>query len=124
MLTTEEEKFIQYWEANRTKKKKTLTQLAIGLPLGLVLSLPILLSLLSGWNKNFKLVKEGETIEKKPMLDSREMLTQFTPDYLLVIIIAVLAIAIFIAIFQQKHKWDLQENQYLSLLQRKTQSHE
>jgi hypothetical protein len=36
----------------------------------------------------------------------------------------VLAIAIFIAIFQQKHKWDLQENQYLSLLQRKTQSHE
>jgi hypothetical protein len=37
MLTDEEIRFIKYWEKQRTRKKSTIWQLAIGLPLAVAI---------------------------------------------------------------------------------------
>jgi hypothetical protein len=36
MLSDEEKTFLEYWEKNREKEKKSFKQLMIGLPLGLL----------------------------------------------------------------------------------------
>ena len=53
MLTEDEKKFIVYWENNRTARKKTLKQLAIGLPLAVVVVVAIFV------NFFFRLVQTG-----------------------------------------------------------------
>ncbi len=98
MLTNEEEKFIQYWNLNREKQKRIATQLYIGLPAGLVLGLPILLNIFLDWNTQIKYMTRGE---------------------LNTILVAVLIIITFIAIFTVKHKWDMQEQLYKELLYKK-----
>ncbi len=96
MLSEEEKAFIIYWERNRVRQKKVFYQLLVGLPLGLLLALPILVNYLSGWDKRATMVGN----------------TQSNP---LVLIIAVLAIAFFFAIFNKRHKWEMNEQRYLEL---------
>lgn len=73
-----------------------MTQLMFGLPLGLVFGLPILLSfLLRGWYK------------RMPYISG----TQMT-----IILMAVLGIAVFYAIFRMKFKWELNEQRYRELI--------
>ena len=50
-LTPEEERFISYWEKNRQRERKSLNQLMIGFPLGIVFGAPILLNAFTGWYK-------------------------------------------------------------------------
>lgn len=98
-MNSSDEKFIEYWESARIKEKKWLNQLALGLPLGLVFGLPILLSvLLRGWYKRMPFVSG----------------TQFT-----IILMACLGIAVFYAIFRMKFKWDMNEQHYRELLQKR-----
>ena len=61
MLTDEERAFLDYWKQNRTKELKTWRQLLIGLPLGLIFSLPILINLFSGWYTRANMV--ARTVE-------------------------------------------------------------
>jgi len=96
MLTEEEQAFIAYWETNRLKQKKTFNQLLVGLPIGFIFSLPILVNFFSGWYKRADMVGRS----------------QFNPG---ILIAAVLAIAIFYAIFSKKHKWDMLEQKYTEL---------
>lgn len=95
-MTDEEKGFMLYWEENREKEKKTLRQLLIGLPLGLIFTLPILLNLFSGWDKRAAMIAN----------------TKLNP---VVLIVAVLAIACFFAIFNKKHRWDMNEQRYNEL---------
>ncbi|HRQ52100.1 MAG TPA: hypothetical protein PLR74_16240, partial [Agriterribacter sp.] len=74
-------------------------QLLIGLPLGLLLALPILVNYLSGWNKRATMVGNAQS-------------------HPLVLIIAVLAIAVFFSIFNRRHKWEMNEQRYLELKQK------
>jgi hypothetical protein len=97
MLTEEELNFIKYWEANRDKQKKIRNQLLIGLPTGLLFGLPILLNLFVDWNVQIKVITRGQ---------------------LNVMLIAVLIIVSFIAVFSIKHKWDLRELHYRELLEK------
>jgi pilus assembly protein TadC len=95
MLTEEEQKFVKWWQDNRVKEKKLLTQLSVGLPLGIAFGLPILLSVMfRGWYKRMPYVSG----------------TQLT-----VILIAVLSIVIFYAIFRMRFKWELHEQHYNEL---------
>lgn len=95
MLTEEEKKFVEWWQANRLKEKKILSQLTVGLPLGIAFGIPILLSLLfRGWYKRMPYVSG----------------TQLT-----VVLIAVLSIVVFYAIFRMRFKWDLNEQRYREL---------
>lgn len=108
MLTEEEKGFIEYWEANRLKRKRFFKQLAIGLPIGVLLVVSIFLSFFSGWHKQADIELRSQS--------------QSQPDYstiILVLIIAALLIVVFTAVFSARHKWDLNEQRYRELLGKK-----
>jgi hypothetical protein len=96
MLNEQEKMFVKYWEANRLKEKRIIKQLLIGLPVGVLFGLPVILILFSGkfWYKRADMVAT----------------THLNP---LVLIIAVVMIIVFVAIFYKRHQWDMKEQQYL-----------
>lgn len=95
MLSNEDKEFITWWEANSKREKKLVTQLSVGLPLGLAFGFPILLSVMfRGWYKNMPYVSGSQ---------------------LTVILIAVLLIIVFYAIFRMRMKWELNEQRYREL---------
>lgn len=98
MLTSEEESFIKWWEANREREKKVRNRWYIGLPTGLVLALPVLLNMFSGWNKQVEMISGGQMIA---------------------LLFAVLCIAAFMAIFSVRHKWEMREQAYKELMHKK-----
>jgi hypothetical protein len=101
MLNEQERMFIDYWEANRLKEKKVMKQLLVGLPVGALFGIPIILMLISGrfWYKRADI----------------EATSNLNP---LVLIVAVVIIIIFVAIFYKRHQWDMKEQQYLELKSR------
>ena|SRR5438045_474829 len=100
MLTNYEEDFLVYWKANRVREKRLLRQLFIGLPIGLLISGGIVLSLDLNWYKRANMVANAS----------------LNPYVLL---IALLAIVIFTAIFYKKFQWDMKEQRYRELLFKK-----
>ncbi|MDQ6814870.1 MAG: hypothetical protein M3040_14135 [Bacteroidota bacterium] len=100
MLTPDEEKFLIYWEKNRDKKPTLLSQLSIGLPLGLLLCAGILLNYVSGWYSRATMVANGQS----------------TP---LVLIVAFVLIIIFCSVFFKRHQREMNEQRYLELSYRK-----
>jgi len=102
MLSRHDEAFLQYWEKSRDREKKLLRQLFIGLPLGLLISGGIIFSLDLGWYSRANMVANS----------------QMNPYVLL---IAVVAIAVFTAIFYKKYKWDMNEQHYRELIFKKQQ---
>ncbi len=101
MLSAEEKEFVRWWEANRLKEKRLLKQLSIGLPLGLAFGFPILLSVLfRGWYKNMPYVSGSQ---------------------LTIIMIAVLLIVVFYAIFRMRFKWEINEQRYHEMKEKKDQ---
>lgn len=102
MLTEEEKTFVAYWEKNRERQATLKYQLLFGLPLGILVSLPLLVNFLFGrfWYKRADAVGSS----------------QFNP---LVLVFAVLLIAVFVAVFYKKFQWDKHEQRYLELTRRK-----
>jgi hypothetical protein len=103
MLTQEEEAFIQYWEHNRSRQKKIFRQFLIGIPIGLLFAIPIAINFSAGWYRR---------------ADMEANSGDFNP---IVLLIALLLIVGFIAIFYRQHKWDQYEQRYLELLARKNE---
>ncbi|ULQ54426.1 hypothetical protein [Flavihumibacter fluvii] len=93
MLTNEEKEFLIYWEANRTSRKKVFRQWLVGIPMGLLIGIPILLNYISGWDKRATMVAGS----------------QFNP---LVLLFALVVIVSFTAIFYKQHQWDQLEQRY------------
>jgi len=102
MLSKHDEDFLQYWEKSRDKEKKIMYRLFISLPLGLLISGGILFSLDLNWYQRANMVANSQT---NPI----------------VLLIAVVAIAVFTAIFYKKFKWDMNEQHYKELLFKKQQ---
>jgi len=96
MLTSEEEKFLLYWEANRTKEQSLFRQLLPGLSFGLIIGVAILLNFVSGWYKRANMVANSQS----------------TP---IVLVIGLFIIAIFCSIFYKRHKWEMNEQHFLEL---------
>ena len=98
MLTEREKQFILYWEANRDREKKTVKQLLIGLPVGLLFAIPIFLSVFSGqlWYKRAQMVANS----------------MMSP---VIMIIAVICIAVFVGVFYKRHQWEMRDQQYQEL---------
>jgi pilus assembly protein TadC len=95
MLTNDEKLFIEYWEKNRDKEKHFMRQLAGGLPIGLVFALPVLVVVIfHNWYKS---------------------MTYISGSQIIVIIIGVLGIAVFFALFRMKFKWENNEQLYKEL---------
>ena len=100
MLTPQEREFIAFWETNRLRRKKVVRQLLVGIPIGLAFVIPITINFLSGWYK-------------------RAAMEANSPDFNpLVLLVALLLIVGFTAIFWQRHKWDQYEQHYRELLAR------
>jgi membrane protein YdbS with pleckstrin-like domain len=105
MLTEEENGFIGYWENNRLRKKKVWRQLSIGLPLAVVLVIAIFANLFSGWDKRAEMEMKKEQ-----------------SSLILVLLAAALLIVAFVVIFSARHRWDLNEQRYRELLDRRNRS--
>jgi NADH:ubiquinone oxidoreductase subunit 5 (subunit L)/multisubunit Na+/H+ antiporter MnhA subunit len=101
MVTPQEEQFIQYWQQNRDREKKLFRQLLIGLPAGMMLAIGIVASLVT-----------AKWYERADMVAN----TELNPN---VLIIAILAIIVFVAIFYKKFQWDQKEQLYKELLSKK-----
>ena len=102
MLTEEEHGFIGYWENNRLRKKKVWRQLSIGLPLAVVLVTAIFANLFSGWDKRAEMEMKKEQ-----------------SSLILVLLAAALLIVAFVVVFSARHRWDLNEQRYRELLNRR-----
>jgi len=100
MLTKHEEQFIAYWEKNRERDKKLMRQFFIGLPIGLLVAGGILLSLDLNWYQRANMVANA----------------QLNP---FVLLIAMLSIVVFIAVFYKKYDWDMKEQRYRELICKK-----
>lgn len=98
MLTESERRFLQYWEANRLREKKLNKQLLLGLPIGLLFAVPVLILLFSG-----KFWYERANMEAN---------SHSSP---VVLMIAIICIALFVAVFYKRHQWEMKEQQYLEL---------
>ena len=98
MLNDNERRFLEYWETHRAGEKKLMRQLQIGIPIGLLFAIPILIFLFSGkmWYKRANAVAN----------------TQLNP---VVLIVAIIIITAFVAIFYKRHQWDMREQQYQEL---------
>lgn len=99
MLTQDEQRFIEYWRINREKEKKTMRQLLIGLPAGLVFALGIMAVFSAGWYQRANMVA-------------------YSSSSPYIFLIAIFVIIGFIAIFGKKHRWEMNEQQYLELLEK------
>jgi membrane protein YdbS with pleckstrin-like domain len=101
MLEKEEENFISYWSVQRLKKNQYLRKLSLGLPLAVLIVSALMINFLSGWYREAdKIIRSNSSV-------------------IIVVLIAIIAIVIFITIFSARHKWDLNELRYQELLKRK-----
>jgi integral membrane sensor domain MASE1 len=101
MLNKEEEEFIIYWKTHRDKQKRIFRQFLLGIPLGLLIVIPIVLNFFSGWYKRARMISG-------------------TPDFNPgVLLLALVLIVVFVAIFSRKFKWEQYEQRYTELLARK-----
>ena len=96
MLTPEEEKFLEFWEANRIKEKTLFRQLSLGMPLGVLIGIAILLNFMSGWYTRANMVAYSQS----------------TPY---VLIVAIVIIAVFCSVFYKRYKWEMNEQHFLEL---------
>ena len=95
MLSKDEKLFMEYWEKNRDKQKHFIYQLLGGLPVGLIFALPVLVAVIfHNWYKSMTYISGSQVI---------------------VIIIGVLGVAVFFAIFRMKFKWENNEQLYKEL---------
>ena len=102
MLTSEEIKFIEYWELNRSKQKRLVKQLFIGLPLGVLFAAMIFINFFSGWYKRADMIINSQS------------------SVIPVILVAIVLIVIFVSVFSVRHRWDINEQRYRELLSKKT----
>jgi cbb3-type cytochrome oxidase subunit 3 len=100
MLTPEETKFISYWGQNRDREKNIARQIFFGLPFGLLLGIGVLVVLESGWYERANMVANSQS---SPWL----------------LVLAIVAIAVFTGVFYKKYKWEMNEQRYLELLVKK-----
>jgi hypothetical protein len=104
MLTEEEKGFIGYWEQNRNKKKRLIWQLAAGLPLAALLSGGIFITYFSDWYTR------------------AVMLISMNTSGVFVVLAGLILIVVFVVVFSSRHRWEMNEQRYLELLNRKDES--
>jgi hypothetical protein len=104
MLTQEEQSFLDYWAQQRLRNKKTLKQFSIGLPLGVMIVLALFINVLAGWHKKAAMVLKGHG------------------SVIITVVVAAVGIVVFMTIFSRNHQWDMYEQRYQELLQKKAQS--
>lgn len=98
MLTPQEQQFIDYWREQRLKKKSFLRKLSIGLPMGTLIAVAIMINFLSGWYKKADMELHSDA------------------SVIIVVLIAVVAIVIFMTVFSARYQYEQNEQRYQELL--------
>ena len=93
---------MDYWEKNRDKQKRVVRQFLLGIPAGLLFVIPIVINFSSGWYKRAGMMTNT---------------SDFNPG---VLIVALLLITGFIAIFSRRHRWEQNEQAYKELRARES----
>ena len=101
MLTPEELKFMEYWEQNRLRKRRLIWQLAGGMPLGVLLAGAIFVNYFSGWYTR------------------ADMQIRISSSGILVVLAGLILIVVFVVVFSARHRWEMNEQRYKELLQKK-----
>lgn len=86
-----------YWEANRDKRKKSIWQYSFGLPLGVMIVVALFVNIATGWYKR------------------ADMELRSNASLIIVVLIAAIAIVVFISIFTSRYQWEQNEQRYLEL---------
>jgi hypothetical protein len=100
MLSDQEIKFLSYWEQNRDRENTFNRKLIGGLPMALIFSLPIVLSIvvvrlfLPEWYTKISKTSSGTFIT---------------------IIFAMIIVALFYSFFRMQYKWEMNEQLYQEL---------
>lgn len=81
-----------------------MRQFTIGLPLGVMIVLALFVNIVTGWHKR------------------AAMALQNNASLIIVILIAAIAIVVFMTVFARNHEWDQQETRYQELLQKQKDS--
>lgn len=100
MLTKEDQQFLAYWSVQRTKKRRS--GFNIGLPLGVLMVLGIFVSIITGWHKQALAALRSDL------------------STILVIVLAAVAIVVFISLFAGRYQWEQREQRYKELLAKKS----
>ena len=102
MLTKEEEQFVGYWRTQRHQKQRK--SFALGLRLGVLIVAALFINILTGWHK--------------------QAAAALSSDYstILVIVIAAIAIVLFMMHFASRYQWEQREQRYNELLAKKAAS--
>jgi len=105
MLTKEDENFLGYWSAARSKKKPFFGMASVGLRLGVFIVIGLALGL----------VAARFSRKANPVLENYSSLV-------ITVMIAGLGIVFFITYFTGQHKWDQNELHYQELLKKKAET--
>ena len=100
MLTPDEQRFIEYWEVERLRKRSILN-LVTGLRLGVLIVLAIFINIITGWHKRAAMIIGGNS------------------SVIFVILIAAIGIVLFISMFSAQYQREQKEQQYNELLAKK-----
>lgn len=109
MLTDREKAFLDYWKANRLRKRNTGVRLREGLQPGLLFALPVILLLIAVW----LFFPEWHT-----------KISKTSPSALVAALLALAMVVVFFAFFKTQYDWEKQEQQYHELLAKNHDKHE
>lgn len=107
MLTEKEKEFLVYWEHNRLEQNKFVTKLLAGLPMAMIFMLPIILSL-------------GVVYFYFPEWYTK--VSNISTGTFLTIVIGVMIAILFFSYFRMHFNWEMNEQLYKELLQKKRKS--
>ena len=96
MLTADETRFYQFWTNNREANKRAIRPLLVGLSIGFTIGVAILSTIYLGWYTRATMQANSSM---SPLL----------------LFIAILIVAVFMAIFYRNYQWEMQEQRYLIL---------
>ncbi len=104
MLTNEDENFLKYWSVQRAKKNPFLGLGSVGFRWGVLIVVGLAISLFAARFSR----------KANPVLENDSSI-------IITVMIAGLAIVVFITYFTAQHKWDQNELHYQELLRKKQQ---
>jgi predicted neutral ceramidase superfamily lipid hydrolase len=100
MLNEQEIEFLHYWEQNRERENTFTRKLTGGLPMALLFSMPIVLSVL---------------VVRLFLPEWYTKISNTTPGTFITIIFAMIVVALFYSFFRMQYKWEMNEQLYKEL---------
>lgn len=96
-----DEDFVVYWQKNSQKEKKSTKSFMLGLSSGIAIGVCVILTIYSGWYQ-------------------RATMVAYSKMSGLILFLAIILIAVFIAFVYRQFKWETQEQRYLEIISKQS----